>query len=437
MNKNKKSWAVIGSGTLGLCISKHLIEAGHRVEILDAGNALGGLAATCKSDSYEWDKYYHVISPHDRYLLDLLEELKLSSLVAWRNTKTDFFDGCAISPLNNVWDFIRLPGLGYVDKARLALNILLASQIKQGDHLESISAQSWLTKWSGRNTYENLWRPLLRSKLGQNAHLASGSYIWSVIRRFYSARQGTQRTEAFGYLTQSYRAVIDALHASLVNNGTSIRLGTVVHEVSPRDAECVVKTNQGTFSYDEVVFTGPCSAASSICPMLSNSEHEGLNSIQYQGVVCTSALIKKPLTGAYMTYITDESTPFTTVIQMSALVGTERFGGNHLIYLPRYVPSSDSLLSEEEPEIENRFICGATRMYADLKESDFISVKTFKAPHVLAIPTLNYSKSRPQVITSVPGFNICNSAQITNAALAVNESVEHAANCSTVLLAKK
>ncbi len=43
----------------------------------------------------------------------------------------------------------------------------------------------------------------------------------------------------------------------------------------------------------------------------------------------------------------------------------------------------------------------------------------------MALPTLNYSQHLPPVVTSLPGYYILNSAQITKGNLNVNETIEH------------
>ena len=49
-----------------------------------------------------------------------------------------------------------------------------------------------------------------------------------------------------------------------------------------------------------------------------------------------------------------------------------------------------------------------------------------RARHVAAVATLNYTAGLPTIKTNVPGLYIYNSAQIINASLSVNETVDHA-----------
>ncbi len=419
---------------LGLTIALRLAQQGRSVVVFDAAPEVGGLTSTTHNGELSWDRFYHVIASGDRELLALLEELELSAFIRWDRTRTNFFDGEKLYPLNDVFDYISLPALGPVDKARLALNIVYAATLANGARLESISARQWLCNWSGVRTYQNLWQPLLRTKLGSNEGKASAAYIWSVIRRFYSARRGATRTEEYGYLEGGYARVMRAIRSAADVLGVEFRTGTAVDRISTDGSGLRVAVKDLDYAFDNAVFTGPSSHVPQVCPELSERDREKHRNILYQGVICTSLLMKKPLGGAYMTYITDESIPFTTVIEMSSLTGSELFDGLYLCYLPRYVPSDDPMLDLPSQNIEELFLRGLRRMFPEIEPDDIVTIDTAKSRHVVAIPTLNYSAGLPPIETGIPGFYVCNSAQIINAALAVNESVDLANRFASMIL---
>jgi protoporphyrinogen oxidase len=109
---------------------------------------------------------------------------------------------------------------------------------------------------------------------------------------------------------------------------------------------------------------------------------------------------------------------------MSSLVDARRhFGGNTLVYLPRYVTGDDAFWTLSDEEIEARFLEGLRKIYPDLAADDILAFRVARARQVYAVTTLNYSDRLPPMITSVPGLSIVNSAHIVNASLAVNETV--------------
>ncbi len=146
--------------------------------------------------------------------------------------------------------------------------------------------------------------------------------------------------------------------------------------------------------------------------------------MEYQGIVCASLLTKQPLGPFYVTNITDRWVPFTGVIEMTALVDRERFGGNSLVYLPCYLTQQDGYWKKSDEEIEADFLSALERMYPSFKRSDVVAFRVFRARQVLAISTLEYtSKWLPPVKTSLPNVFVLNSAQIANGTLNVNETL--------------
>lgn len=421
---HEASWVVLGGGMLGLSLALRLAQGGSSVTVLEAAPHIGGLTASFKHDGIAWDRFYHVTDASDHALLQLLAEIGLAEDVVWSTTNPLFFDGQTRYPLNNAADYMRLPAIGVIDKFRIGLNIVYGSMLRRGIRLEDIPVEEWLVRWSGQAACEQLWRPLLAGKLGENYRSVSAAYIWSVIRRFYGARHGSQRTEKFGFVPGGYAritaSVIDALYDRGVELKTDAAVRTI-HGTGTRKIE--VTLDETTLLFDNAVVTTASPIAMALCSDLRGAVVKGHENIRYQGVVCLSMLLRRPLGNAYMTYITDNSLPFTTVIEMTSLTTPEHFGGHHLVYLPKYVPSDDPLLDAPTDEIVATFLKGLTRIYSDFEVSDAVQHEVARARYVLALPTLGYSANLPPIATETPGLYVCNSAQIVNASLSINESV--------------
>ena len=420
---------------LGLTLALRLAQRGLAVTLLEQAPSIGGLTASFEYNGILWDRFYHVIDASDHDLLQLLAEIGLADELAWSTTNTLFYDGETRYPLNNAADYIRLPALGLVDKFRIGLNILYGSTVRSGIRLEDVSAEEWLIRWSGQAAFDKLWRPLLMGKLGENYSRVSAAYIWSVIRRFYGARQGSRKTEKFGYVPGGYVRIVGSLIDSLHKHGVKLETDSTVRAVSGVKGQQIEVTLEGRrLLFDNAVVTAASPIVSKICCDLNADALKRHQNIAYQGVVCMSMLLRRPLGNAYMTYITDNSLPFTTVIEMSSLTTPQNFGGHHLTYLPKYVPSDDSMLDTGSDEIVATFLEGLTRVYPDFETSDIIEHKIARARYVLALPTLGYSANLPPVSTDTPGLYVCNSAQIVNASLSVTESIALANRTATLLI---
>jgi len=175
--------------------------------------------------------------------------------------------------------------------------------------------------------------------------------------------------------------------------------------------------------FDQVILTCPSNVAAKIVPQLTKDEKAKLENIKYQGIVCASVLLKKSLSNFYVTNITDE-TPFTGIIEMSALVDKTEFGGNALVYLPKYVAPDDELFEKSDALIEEIFITALEKMYPHFRREDVLAFKISRVRQVFPIPTLNYSDNLPQMKTSLENVFTVNSAHIVNGTLNVNETVQ-------------
>ncbi|MEQ1646326.1 MAG: FAD-dependent oxidoreductase, partial [Pyrinomonadaceae bacterium] len=174
--------------------------------------------------------------------------------------------------------------------------------------------------------------------------------------------------------------------------------------------------------FDKVILTCPSNVAAKMMPQLTNTEKQDLNAIQYQGIVCASVMLRCSLSNYYVTNITDE-TPFTGVIEMSAIVDKREFNGNALVYLPRYIAPDDELFDKTDDEIQEIYLRGLERMYPHFRRADVVAFKISKVRQVFPVPVVNYSQGLSDMKTSVDGVYVVNSSHIVNGTLNINETV--------------
>ena len=417
-------WSVIGGGMLGMRTAQLLAREGAEVTLYEAADHLGGLADAWKLGDVTWDRHYHVTLLSDFELRDVLKELGLEDHIRWVETKTGFFTDGQLYSMSNTVEFLKFPPLSMIDKLRLGGTIFLGSKIKNWQKLETILVEDWLRKWSGSRTTEKMWLPLLRAKLGENYKQTSAAFIWATIARMYAARRSGLKKEMFGYVSGGYQKVLDSYEQQLKEDGVTIRCGHRLERVQSTDRGTELRFSDGTTdTCDNVVMTIPSPLISKACPQLTDEEHGKLNGIQYQGIVCASLLLKESLSPYYVTNITDDWVPFTAVIEMSALVDKSEFGGNALVYLPRYADPNDPIFEKPDDELREEFVTALEKMYPHFNRDQVEAFRVSRVRHVVGLSTLNYSKNLPNMQTSLPGVFAVNSAQIVNGTLNVHETL--------------
>jgi protoporphyrinogen oxidase len=459
--------AIIGSGFLGLTLALRLSETGAKVTVFESASEIGGLASAWQIGDVVWDKHYHVTLLSDSFTRKIVEEIGLGDEFNWVETKTGFYTNERLVSMSNALEFLKFPPLGLISKFRLGATIFYASKVKNWKRLEKVSVEDWLTKLSGKRTFEKMWRPLLKAKLGEAYKKTSAAFIWATIQRMYAARNSGMKREMFGYVRGGYARVLERFGAHLQEKGVDIRLDSKVSEIVKTGkkfeiklkpakeishqvkvnghalkmrSETAVIASAPAFSgfqisnfkfqdddskdrFDKVILTCPSNIAAKICAQLTKTEKAKLENIKYQGIVCASVLMKKSLSNFYVTNITDE-TPFTGIIEMSALVDKAEFGGNALVYLPKYVAPEDELFEKTDAEIEKKFLSALEKMYPHFERKDVLAFRISRVRQVFPLPVLNYSENLPPVKTSLENLFIVNSAHIVNGTLNVNETVQ-------------
>jgi protoporphyrinogen oxidase len=451
MSYKSQNIAIIGSGFLGLTLALRLAETGAKVTVYESAPEIGGLASAWQIGDVVWDKHYHVTLLSDAFTRKIVEEIGLKDEFEWVETRTGFYTDGKLVSMSNSLEFLKFPPLDLISKFRLGGTIFFASRVKDWKALEKISVEDWLTKLSGKKTFEKMWKPLLKAKLGEAYKETSAAFIWATIQRMYAARNSGLKKEMFGYARGGYARVLERFGEHLREKGVEIHLNSRVESIENFEDKVIISTENvksykaevmlnsmqnfsdvavrpitstaETYEFDRVILTCPSSVAAKICPQLSETEKQKLENIKYQGIVCASVLTKKSLSNFYVTNITDE-TPFTGIIEMSALVDKAEFGGNALVYLPKYVAPDDELFEKSDAEIEETFLSALEKMYSHFKREDVKEFKISRVRQVFPLPTLNYSANVPEVKTSLENVFIVNSAQITNGTLNVNETIQ-------------
>ena len=473
----KQNIAIVGSGFLGMTLAMRYADVGAKVTLFESASEIGGLASVWEIGDIIWDKHYHVVLASDRHTRNIIEEIGLGDELSWVETKTGFYTDGELLSMSDTMEFLTFPALDIISKIRLGATIFYASKVKNWKRLEKITVEEWLTKLSGKKTFEKMWKPLLKAKLGEAYKETAASFIWASIQRMYSARNSGMKREMFGYVRGGYARVLERFAKVLVEKGVEIRLNAKVDSIEkldsgkvristaaarraadakpnvvrqqtkyasfqamavvapgfsggflsePEVADSVVKPfpEEGTATYfDKVILTCPSNVAEKMLGQLDHGERQLLKNIRYQGIVCASVVTKKSLSKYYVTNITDD-TPFTGIIEMSAIVDKKEFNGNALIYLPRYVAPDDALFDMTDEQIEEYFLDGLGKMYPQFQREDVVTFKISRVRQVFPVPVLRYSEGLADMRSSVDGVYIVNSSHIVNGTLNINETVQ-------------
>jgi protoporphyrinogen oxidase len=271
-----------------------------------------------------------------------------------------------------------------------------------------------------------MWKPLLLAKLGEHYRRVSAVFIWTYIKRLFSARDATAQKEQLGYVSGGYRTVFERLLDLIGNAGGIVRTGIEVQAVRARAGDAGIEVLAGTETevFDKVIFTGPVDTMrKTVDPRLVQVPPQG--DIEYLGVICMALVTRKPVVPYYILNIADESIPFTGIIGMSSLVAAEETAGLNLTYLPKYVLSDDTKLRLPDDELKLEFMQGFQRMFPKFDRQDIVAIHINRAFKVQPLQVLDYSTRVQAPRTSHRDFYVVNTAQFVNNTLNNNEVIRN------------
>ena len=417
--------AVVGGGALGLRLAWHLAGAGAAVTVLEAAPELGGLASSWSVETADgpvaWDRFYHVLLESDQAVKALLADVGLDTEVRWTTTGTGYWAEGRVSPVSTPRDFLRLPGLSLVAKARLAATLARGTTVRDWRALERMPVQEWLTRWSGRRTFAQFWVPLLEAKLGDAWRQANAAFIWATIQRLTKARRAGIGDERFGAVPGGAGRVLAELGRGLATRGVDVRTGVRVEEITTSEAGVELRVAGERPSFDHAVVTTTPRVAAAMLPGLDRADAARWRAIRYQGVVCVSLVLRRPLAPYYLTYLMDDL-PFTAVVEMTTLIPPAWIGGHTLVYLPRYVAADDPLFDRADDDLVAGFLAGLDRVHPGAS-AGVVGARVARAREVFPLPVLHYSERVPPIATGLDGVHLVSSAQIVNGTLNLDETV--------------
>ena len=437
---SKQKVGIIGGGIMGISLGYFLSKQGVEVTIYEASPVLGGLAGPIVlEDGTEVDRFYHAILSSDRHLSDLCKELGIDDQLRYKETKTGFYYKNAIHPMNNIIEFLKFPPLGWIDRFRLGLTVLAAQFVRDWKSLESVSVQSWLLKWGGATTFQNIWRPMLKAKFDGGFDNVPATWIWSRLVRMKSTREGANQKEMAGHLIGGYITLIKALTEKILANGGQVLLKTPVKEIVLENGKATgIRLASGdVVNYDKVVCTMQAPIFQRLIPAADKKYQEYLGSQEYLGIIAPLLVLDRPLTGNWTLNITDDRFPFTGVIETTAYIDPKYVGGYHLVYLPKYTAPGSSWQQKTDEEIRKIWLENLQAMFPKFDTKSIRYFLIHRERYVEPLHGLNETDSVPAVRTPIDNLYLATTSQIYPA-LTNGESVSrHAREASEIVLQEK
>jgi protoporphyrinogen oxidase len=387
------------------------------------------------ADGTSVDRFYHTILSSDSHLYELCAELDLTKKLRFQETKMGFYLDGKIHSMNSVLEFLRFPPLGWIDRFRLGLTVLYAQFVGDWRQLEDISVEQWLVRLSGRRTFENIWRPMLKAKFDGSFDDTPATYIWSRLVRMKSTRGGANQKEEAGHLIGGYNTLLKAMAKQIEALNGQIHLNCPVQEIVIEQGHAHgVRLAQETHTFDAVAVTPQLPLFRQLLAGASPDYQNFLNKTGYLGIICPLLVLDRPLTGYWTLNITDNNTPFTGIIETTTYIDPQYVGGYHLVYLPKYTAPGSPWQDKSDDEIREIWLQNLEAMFPHFKRDWIRYFPVNRTRYVEPLHGLNSSHLIPEIKTPIKNLYLTTTAQIYPALTNCESVTQHAYQTAQIML---
>jgi protoporphyrinogen oxidase len=383
---------VVGGGIAGLAAAYRLQQRGYEVEIFEASDTLGGLAASYDTAGDPIEKFYHHLSKSEQTIVDLAGELGVGDRIEWLVGKNAYYIDGTAHPMDTPWEILAYPHMSVYDKFRLGM-LTMEIDVRGGipafdtyDDLrefEDVPIKQFLVEHTTRGVYANFFEPLLDAKFGDRKEDVSAAWLLGRIK--FRGERDLLRGEVLGYPDGGFDALLDPLVESVGRE--TLTTNTRVADVGIEDGEVsTISTEQDGTTTTQETDGVVVAAMPNVLEELTGYACE----IDFQGAVCAVVTMDGPLTDTYWLNIADDA-PFGALIEHTNFVPPERYGGDHLLYIASYVQSRDEwLATADEAAIEERWLDGVADLFPQFDRATVEQFRLARAPRAAPVYERGY-----------------------------------------------
>ena len=411
--------AVIGAGVMGLACAYELLKRGHSVDIYEADDRVGGMAAHFDFEGLNIERYYHFICKPDHYLFDLLKELGIEYKLRWRDTYMGYYYDGHMYDWGNPIALLKFPKLGFLAKFRYGLHAFFSTKRKNWLSLDEVEASDWIRKWIGEEAYNVLWKRLFALKFFKYKDNLSAAWIWSRIKRVGSSRKSMLQEE-LGYLEGGSDTLLHALEQKIIMLGGKIHLTTPVERVNIVNNQVQSITVAGHEENFECIFsTVPLPYVSRMIPDLPADNRARYESIHNMGVVCVIFRLRKGVSRNFWLNVSDESMEIPGIIEFSNLRPLQ----DSVVYVPYYMPRDYPKFAND-----NDFFIAEAKQYIkqlnpEIADEDFIAEHASRYGYAQPVCQPGFSNVLPPIKTAINGLYIADTSYYYPEDRSISESV--------------
>ncbi len=424
--------AIVGAGIGGMAAAYDFLQAGDQVEIFEAADYVGGLAAGIKDPGWKWsvERYYHHWFQTDKKMLGLIDELGWRDQVIFPRPKTVAYHKGKFYPLDSPLAALTFPGYNLFGMIRFGLVTAYLRYLAGWKSLEKYTAAEWMQRWYGKPVYQSLLEPLLAGKFGDHLPEVNMAWMWARLKT---------RSTRLGTFQGGFQMFCDRLADYLCLRGVQIHLSTPVSRISPVEGNKVqLDLPTGAQVFDGCLVTSSPALLARLAPDLAEGYLKGLLGLQSMGAVVMILALKHQLSeeGYYWFNLPKSAGyPFLALVEHTNFVSSENFGGEHIVYCGDYLNPDHEYFQLNDEDLFERFYPGLKRFNPKFERDWVRKIWVSKTAYAQPIPLVNHSRNVPDIRTPLPGLYFASMSQVYPWDRGTNFAVEIGRRAARMMLA--
>lgn len=431
MIANKKKFAVVGAGPMGLMAAMDLLEQGHEVDIYERDDRIGGMSASFDFDGLKIERYYHFICKTDYPLFELLASLGLSDKLKWTDTKMGYYYDGELYRWGTPLALLAFPKLGLISKFRYALHVMVTKGIQDWTALDKVSATTWLRKWLGQRGYDVMWRRTFYLKFFEYTDNLSASWIGTRIKRIALSRRNLLN-ESLGYIEGGSETLLEAMEKFILERGGRIHLKQGIDRVNVVNSRVTgVRVAGQDLACDAVLSTAPIQYVPRMVPDLPVEFADSIRKIENIPVACVILKLRHAVSENFWMNISDSGINIPGVIEYSNLnPGTRE--GEHILYAPFYMPNTHPKWSQSNAELIEEVVGYLSRINPEFNRDWVLARHCHRYEFAQTICPPNFQEILPPMQTPVEGFFMADTSYYYPEDRSINESISVASKLAAI-----
>lgn len=415
-----KKIVIVGAGPMGLAASYHAAKRGYEVDLLEAGDRVGGMAAHFDFAGLSIERFYHFCCLSDVDTMALMDELGIGDKMRWVSTRMGYFVDGKLYRWGDPLALLMFPRISWIGKLRYGLQVFSATRRSDWRRLDHLKASDWFRAWSGQKVYDKLWRPLLELKFFEFSDQVSAAWMWQRIKRLGRSRKSLFE-ERLGYIDGGSQTLMNALADAITALGGRIHLNTPAEQFLIEDGAIKgVRAGGRGFMAERVISTAPTPIVAKLFPPSEAKLAAAYARIQNIGVICVLFRLARKVTQNFWVNISDPRFQIPGIVEFSNL---RPVGGDAVVYVPFYMPITHPKFSAtDEALIAESKACLKTINPA-LTDGDFKHVHVARLRHAQPIFEPGFGAIVPPVQTPITGLQIADTCYYYPEDRGVSESV--------------